>query len=119
MSGALLGLTGSSISSGFSATLTDTSVHGSSRYVGTVQTIDSTTCTPVNGTAPYSYAWSYVSGDTEIYANLPTSATTRFSAYFPSSDIYTAVWKCTVTDSAANVVDSNTVSITLSLATLD
>jgi hypothetical protein len=66
-------------------------------------TTNSVTATPVNGVGSFTYSWAYVSGDTFII-NSGASATTTFSktAAAPSidgnSNIYTATYRCTVTD---------------------
>ena len=54
------------------------------------------TVTPAGGTGPYTYSWTYVSGDTVTVLS-PTSAATRFSSATGAE----AVYKCTVTDSLA------------------
>jgi hypothetical protein len=78
---------------------------------GTAVTFQTAITTAVGGSPPYTYQWTFVSGDTEIGAVDNTSAATRFSAYFPSADTFNAVYKCVVTDSATDVVDSNTITI--------
>ncbi|MDW8258601.1 MAG: phage tail protein [Gammaproteobacteria bacterium] len=90
----------SSISTGFRATASPTSVG----KVGTTSSLTSnaTTVTPVNGTSPYTYSWSPVSGDTAITTNSPTSATTTFTRTGLAVDeTVQAVRRCTVTDSTS------------------
>lgn len=81
---------------------------------GTTFTLQPVIATGVDGVAPYSYAWTYVSGDTQIYPNNSNTATTRFFAYVPDGgDSFAAVYKCVVTDAASTVVDSANVAITI------
>lgn len=56
-----------------------------------------TTVTATAGTAPFTYAWSQVSGDPMTIAN-PAGAKTAFSATVPRETSMTGVFKCTVTD---------------------
>ena len=58
-----------------------------------VQT-NTVTVTPAGGTGPYTYAWTYVSGDA-VTVFSPSSAATKFL----SATSAEAVYKCTVTDS--------------------
>lgn len=76
-------------------------------------TTDATTVTPSGGTGPYTYAWSYVSGDTHIVALSPTADTTAFGAPTAYAEL-DAVWKCTVTD-AGGLTAEALVSISISL----
>ena len=78
----------------FSASASPISATGSG-LSGVVQT-NIVTVTPAGGTGPYTYAWTYVSGDTVTVLS-PTSAATRFSSATGAE----AVYKCTVTDSLA------------------
>lgn len=63
-------------------------------------TTNSVTVTPSGGTAPYTYAWSFVSGDT-VTINSPTSATTTFTGDPVGYSVLSSVYRCTVTDNAA------------------
>jgi hypothetical protein len=69
----------------------------SSAFAGTV----------VGGTAPYSYLWQYVSGDS-FSANTSTSSDTTFTknitAVVGTSVTKTGVYRCRVTDSATLVI---------------
>lgn len=78
----------------FSASASPISATGSG-LSGVVQT-NIVTVTPAGGTGPYTYSWTYVSGDTVTVLS-PTSAATRFSSATGAE----AVYKCTVTDSLA------------------
>ena len=57
-----------------------------------------TTVTPSGGTAPYTYAWSQVSGDFMSITH-PTLATTDFVADVVYAQSASAIFQCTVTDS--------------------
>lgn len=76
-------------------------------------TSDVATATPVGGTAPYAYVWSFVSGD-DIIINSPTAQSTTFShdTIFPADD-YFADFNCTVTDANGAIAVTNTCSVTL------
>lgn len=60
--------------------------------------------TATGGTAPYTYSWAYVSGDSAIYPASPTSNSSYFSGVVYQYDILNAVWRCTVTDAAMDTV---------------
>lgn len=63
------------------------------------------TVTPSGGTAPYTYSWKYFSDDEAIKCESPTGASTRwYATLYPESSV-SGMWKCTVTDSAANSTD--------------
>ena len=71
------------------------------------------TCTATGGTGPYTYAWTYVSGASSVLCNSPSSNTTTFEAIIYREASRSAVWKCTVTDSAAATASVNvTVNLT-------
>jgi hypothetical protein len=95
----------------FTAIASPSSVSGVDA-AGTV-TSNNTIVTPSGGTAPYTYLWSYVSGNTSIVATAGTSATTAFSAILFGGDSTTGSWKCKVTDATAAFIYSNIVYITL------
>ena len=71
------------------------------------------TATPTDGIAPYTYQWSYVSGDATTSCTSATASTTTFSRTGTApAGPYNAVWKCTVTDSAGNTGDSAHITVT-------
>lgn len=76
---------------------------------------NSVTATVDGGTAPYSYQWIRVSGDTGITINNPTSATTNFMFTNATSSfvLKIAVYHCRVTDADSIVVYSPEVTVTL------
>lgn len=75
---------------GFTASVSPTVATGAAKV--NILT-NSVTVTPNGGTAPYTYAWSYVSGDAfEVLS--PSSASTRFRSVSPSDGVY----QCLVTD---------------------
>jgi|LakMenEpi03Aug12_release.lakeMendotaPanAssembly.Ray.scaffolds.fasta_scaffold1177907_2 hypothetical protein len=85
---------------------------GATRFgVGTAVTLQTAIATVVGGVAPYTYAWTLVSGDTEIGPIDGTSSATKFSAFFASTGSYSSVYKCVVTDATAATVDSNNINI--------
>lgn len=126
MPGALMAVYGNA-GGGLSASLTRATLSGTIRYFTaltdagapipptTCQTALNSTCNAINGLPPYSYAWTFVSGDSDIYI-VPFGPTTAgFAATFNETGSKSAVFKCIVTDAAATVVDSNNVFITLGI----
>lgn len=51
----------------------------------------------------YTFAWQYISGDTETHVNSPSSSSTIWSRSVPNVNAtYSSLWRCLVTDSAGN-----------------
>jgi hypothetical protein len=69
------------------------------------------TATPTGGTAPYTYAWSRISGFSGMSINTPTLATTEFFATLTDQEISNFV--CTITDTNGNVTVTPAVEVTL------
>lgn len=66
-------------------------------------------CNAAGGTAPYTYAWTLVSGVDCITGGAATdTVTVQYASAQPANQ---AVIKCTVTDSASNVIDSNNCTV--------
>jgi hypothetical protein len=80
---------------------------GGSSCTATSNTI---TVTAAGGSPTYTYLWEKVSGDTLTVSN-STSASTTFSKF--GAVIYTAVYRCKVTDSEGTIAYSANVYITL------
>jgi hypothetical protein len=80
---------------------------------GLVTTTGTTTATPSGGTAPYTYAWTRVSGDITISINSPSAATTSFTASVADGVPKEAAFKCTITDANGTIVETNEVSVYL------
>lgn len=59
-------------------------------------TSESVTVTPTGGVAPFTYAWTKLSGSGSI--NSPTTATTTFNANVPDGDSLIGNYRCTATD---------------------
>lgn len=68
---------------------------------GASGTTNSVTVTAAGGTAPYTYAWAKKSGDT-VTVNGPTAAATTFTGAAGVGGFLSAVYTCTVTDSAGS-----------------
>jgi len=80
----------------------------------TYTTTNSVTVTPAGGTAPYTYAWTKVSGD-DFDIGAPTTATTTFSGTPEFNSDLSGVYRCTVTDDAGSPLTASiTVSVTIS-----
>lgn len=93
-------------SGGLSAVATPTFVGGSSGQTS----IGPSVAMPIGGTAPYTYAWTYSSGDASVTAASPTLASTNFSipGLLPGDNV-SSIFVCVVTDSAANPATTNQV----------
>lgn len=77
-------------------------------------TTASTTVTATGGTAPYTYAWTRLSGSTSIAADSASSATTTFTGTsLTAGSTNTAVFRCTITD---NVAATKTVDVNVSIS---
>jgi hypothetical protein len=73
---------------------------------GAAATTSSVTVTATGGTPGYTYAWTFTAGGTGITIDSPTSAATTFSASsMDEGDSFSGTARCTVTDSAAGVVE--------------
>jgi hypothetical protein len=57
---------------------------------------------PIGGTAPFTYAWTYVSGDATLSATASTSANTQWTGSVTIGDDKESVWKCVITDNFGN-----------------
>ena len=97
----------------FRAKAAPTSLTGSKFGTGLIYTSGPAAVTVQGGQLPYSYLWTRVSGSVDVFPQVPTVASTRFYCDFAANGTETAVYKCVVTDANASVVDSNTVSITI------
>lgn len=64
-----------------------------------------------NGSAPYTYAWERVSGDTTTTVN-PSGASVTWSRSLGTAGQFTSVWRCKVTDGQGRVAYTPTVSVT-------
>lgn len=87
------------------------SAFGTRSGLGSVTT-NSVTCVPAGGTFPYSFQWTYVSGNT-FTINSQTSATTSFTTTVNIAQTKTADYRCTVTDSLGATA-SATVNVSVS-----
>ncbi len=75
--------------------ITPSSVAGSSNFPPVVT--NPATATPDGGKAPYSYAWTKVTGSAPSQADSPSASSTTFSStQLPG--LINETWKCTVTD---------------------
>lgn len=61
-------------------------------------TTNSVTATATGGTAPYTYAWTRVSGTTDFDPQTPSAASTRFRIVLDVGGEAYALFRCTVTD---------------------
>jgi hypothetical protein len=73
-------------------------------------TTGNVTANAENGLEPYTYAWSFVSGDTSISISSTTSEVVTFSAS-GTDENKQAVWKCAVTDASPAVLE-DTLTVT-------
>lgn len=70
-----------------------------------LSTTDPVTATPTGGLAPYTYAWTRLSGDGEAMS--PTLATTTFRDDVPEGETTEGTFRVTVTDSAAQTATAD------------
>ena len=82
------------------------------RVGGAVRQSSVVTATPSGGTPPFSYAWSYVSGDLGYTITSPSSASTTFSIFVINDVTYQAIFECVATD-ALGVSWADTVSVSI------
>lgn len=75
-------------------------------------TSPSVTASPIGGTAPYTYAWTRISGDASISASVPTGVSTAFSALVALETLVEAIFQVVVTD-ASGAAASATVNVSL------
>lgn len=98
------------------ASASPTLVNGFSPVTPTVTTA-ATTATPVGGVGPYTYLWSFVSGDAAVTIVSPTSASTTFQKVMAPTTSTVAFFQCAVTDTATGAVAiSNSVEADLDRA---
>jgi hypothetical protein len=103
--------TPTALSTGFRATAAPSSIF----FQGPNSTVTSNSCnvSPVNGTGPFTYAWTHISGDASVAVSAPSAASTTFSTTgLANEEARSAVKRCTITDatSATALID---VSVTL------
>ena len=84
--------------SSMAATTNRSSVYGSVTGSGLAET-NSVTVTAFGGTAPYAFAWTYVSGDV-FTINSPSADTTTFTTTLTELQSKSGFYMCTVTDDA-------------------
>lgn len=70
------------------------------------------TVTASNGTAPYTYSWTKVSGTTLTLSDA-SGASTTFSYTGTVGQTITATYQCVVTDANTDTINAGSVSITL------
>lgn len=108
-----------SVTAGFRATVSPASASGDLDQSSSGSS-NSVTVTPINGVPTYTYSWARQSGSTNITANSTTSATTYFNVVNMNNlDVFTAVFRCTVTDSTGGTPLTTTVDVTVTFARND
>lgn len=101
---------GTSASVPLSISISPSSLYNS-RSGGGSLTSSPATGTGSGGTAPYTYAWTYVSGNSYTI-NSPSSASTTFTTSLTAGQLKSGVYRCTVTDSlSATASDTITVEM--------
>lgn len=87
-----------------------TTVSGANGTFNYGDTVSVTTETAImsasGGVFPYTYQWTYVSGETAVVSN-PTGSSTQFSRGQVVESFLQGVYRCTVTDAASNTVSVN------------
>lgn len=100
-------------SSALAAPVSSTTANGETWGYGVCISAEPVIVTPTGGVPGYTYSWSRVSGSTAITALSSTSYSTYFQGLVSVGSTDTAVFKCTVTDSASNTVDTVNVNVSL------
>lgn len=113
MSGAAIVSAVGGASGGFFATASPTSTTSTKATAGSQQTSVSIVANPFGGLPPYTYAWTLVSGNPLVYPVSPTAVLSKFAGTSFEPDVYTAVYKCVITDSVGSTADTNNVTIEL------
>lgn len=88
---------GTSNAAPLSVSISPSSLYNSRTGNGSL-TSSPATGTGSGGTGPYTYAWTYVSGNSYTI-NSPSSATTTFTTSLTAGQLKSGVYRCTVTDS--------------------
>lgn len=88
------------------------STTGSGASASGVVTSEIVSSVVTGGTGPYTYAWTHISGDTEISATAPTGSSTAFTATCYDGVTYQAMFRLTVTDANGETTTAD-VSVTL------
>lgn len=97
----------------FSATASPSTLLGIRFGIGTTYTSTYTAAVAQGGQPPYTYTWTFVSGDTAVLPQFENAYNTRFYAYFSGAGDVSAVYKCVVEDALAATVDTNAVHISI------
>lgn len=103
---------------GFTASASPATVYGARSVNGVVSVMTETTTATATATgdvAPFTYAWSKLSGDAMWSITSPTAQTTRFAfeAVGPGES-NVGTFRCTVTDRFGKTVNTNTVEANVS-----
>lgn len=99
-----------------SFTASANNVNGGTVPVGsTTQNIGTSTCSASGGSGTYTYAWSYVSGDTFTMSST-TSVNCTFSHTNKISGAYVGNYKCVVSDGTSSITCNITVTFTVGQA---
>ena len=109
---------GSGAPSGVFAVTLDTNYLSAVQENGVGITLGAVTAFPVSGTEPYSYAWTRVSGATDITADTPSASSTSFTVIAGTDSVKTATFVCTVTDDTTASVDSPEVTVTVEFTSI-
>lgn len=98
---------------GLAASVNTTDLSGFVSGEGAAVTSSPAIVTATGGQAPYTYDWTYVSGDTTTYPGSDASYASYFYRLILSGSGFTSVWKCKVTDNLGTIVYSPNVTILL------
>lgn len=95
------------------ASVSPTSASASTASANTTVSTNSVTASATNGNGSYTYAWSYVSGDTTLTIGSPNSATTNFSGQVNNVNTSrSATFRCHVSDGTTSADVNVTVTLT-------
>jgi hypothetical protein len=94
------GLVNTGTAKRITASANPVTAYGAAENPGAQQVLtNSVEAKPLNGTAPFTYAWARTNGD-ELFAASPTAAITAFRGFVGSGQTKTAAFRCTITDAS-------------------
>lgn len=106
MSGMQMMLLGTGSAAPLSITISPTSSYKTRVGAGTLIS-GTSTGSATGGAGGYTYAWTFVSGDSYTI-NSPSSAATRFTTSLAANQFKSGTYRCTVTDSLGATASATT-----------
>lgn len=82
-------------------------VSGSTNSAVTNDTIGASTASVTGGLGPFTYAWTYISGDSFGISSPSTAGTNFTRPGRPPAGLYSGTYRCTVTDATSATAFKN------------